>query len=173
MVTLHKAVRVELSSGTFVRTFYNVPLSLGDKGANIFQAEVFDNGAKRSFVSGDNCIGYFIRPDGDTVICPGVLSGNVASVTLPESCYVEAGGFTFAIKVYTASLTCTLAVFDGTVATTSTNAIIDPGHLVPTVAELEALIARAEAASAVINRVTISANLISGSMYNIVIRKTS
>lgn len=137
-------VSIDLENGTIHRSFLRHSIGGGDKLANRFGVRVFRNGQPEA-LSG-SCKGYFIRSSGETiVISDGTISGNVAYVTLPESCYAQEGVFSLAIKVESGSVKGTLRIVDGMVCRTSTDSAVDPGTIIPSVEALLAEIAAAEA----------------------------
>ena len=128
-------VNIELESGNIHRSFLHHSIGEGDDRANRFGVRVFRNGEPEN-VSG-SCFGLFIRADGATVaINNGTVSGNVAYVTLPDTCYAVEGQFCLTIKVGTANDTITLRIVDGVVSRTSTNTAVDPGTIIPSVEDL-------------------------------------
>lgn len=106
-----------------------------DNGGNLIGAEVTDGG-QAATLSG-NVTGYFMRADGETVIITGTLSGNRASIVLPASAYVVVGQASIVIKVGDT----TVGACVGYVYRTTTDAIVDPGHVIPSLEELLAQIA--------------------------------
>ena len=135
-------VDIELENGTVHRSFLNHALGAGDEKANRFGVRVFRNGEPENL--GTNCSGYFIRADGETVVISGsgstTVSGNTAYVTLPETCYAVEGNFSRAIKATTTGQTATLRIVDGVVSKTTTDVIVDPGTVIPSVEDLIAAI---------------------------------
>ena len=127
-------VNIELTGGTVSRTFMNHTIGSGDEDANRFGVRLFRNGEAENV--GGGCTGYFIRADGETVVITGAVSGNLAYVTLPETCYAVEVNFTLAIKCTGGSVTGTMRIVDGTVAKTSSSAIVDPGTLVDGIDDL-------------------------------------
>ena len=130
-------VDIELTSGSIFRSFLSHSIGSGDELANRFGVRVFRNGEPED-ISG-TCFGLFIRADGATVaISDGTVSGNVAYVTLPESCYAVEGQFTLAIKCQGngGDVTGTMRIVDGVVSRTSTDTTVDPGTIIPSVSEL-------------------------------------
>lgn len=137
-------INIELENGTLHRSFLHHSIGEGDAKANRYGVRVFRNG--EAVALGGSCKGYFIRADGGTVtIEDGVVSGNVAYVTLPGTCYAVEGVFSLAIKVINGSETVTMRIIDGVVSRTSSGSAVDPGTIVPSV---EALISAIEEASA-------------------------
>ena len=98
-------------------------------------------------VTGAGVVGYFIRNDDYTVMITGSAAGNVVKLTLPESCYVVPGHFSLIIKVTSGSDRKAIFWGDGCVTLSSTDAIIDPGHEIPSLEELLAQIAAIESAT--------------------------
>ena len=136
MAIYHEDIaNIELSSGQIFRSFMNHTIGSGDDMANRFGVRVFRDGEPENI--GGTCVGLFIRADGTTVtISSGVVSGNVAYVTLPEACYAVEGQFSLAIKCQGSGVTGTLRIVDGVVSRTSTSAVVDPGTLVPSIEDL-------------------------------------
>ena len=128
-------VDIELQSGTIHRSFLNHSIGSGDDDANRFGVRAFRNGVAENI--GGSCTGYFIRTDGATVVITGgVVSGNVAYVTLPETCYAVEGVFSLAIKCSGGGVTGTLRIVDGVVSRTTTSALVDPGTILPSIEDL-------------------------------------
>ena len=128
-------VSIELSTGTIHRSFMARSIGAGDEKADRFGIRAFRNGVPET-LSG-SCIGLFVRADGKTVtITNGVVSGNMAYVTLPEACYVVEGCFCLAIKVITANDAGTMRIVDGMVSRTSTDVLVDPGTVITSIEDL-------------------------------------
>ena len=138
-----------------------VPLSgvvfSADSQANLIGVEILKDGAAAE-VSGA-VYGYVIRQDGATVVIEGTLDDNKASIVLPTSAYVCPGIISIVIKVGTT----TVGACTGTVTRSTTDVIIDPGTVVPSLPELLAKIADCEEATAAANAAVQSiSQLISG-----------
>jgi len=132
-------VDIELTTGTIHRSFLAKSIGEGDKNADRFGIRAYRNGTPET-LSG-TCSGLFVRADGETVtIENGTINGNLAYVTLPEACYAVEGSFSLAIKAITADDTVTLRIVDGVVSRTSTDVIVDPGTILPSIEELIAAI---------------------------------
>lgn len=128
-------VDVELMNGTIHRSFLSHTIGAGDALQNRFGVRVFRNGEPEN-ISG-TCMGLFIRADGGTVtIASGTVSGNEAYITLPEACYAVEGQFALAIKCQGGGVTGTLRIVDGVVSRTSTDAVVDPGTILPSIETL-------------------------------------
>lgn len=167
-------VDIELNGGSVHRSFINYLLSEGDIGANRFGVRLFRGGSPVD-ISGATCIGYFIRyGSGETVIISdgGAATGNEAFITLPESCYAVSGQFTLVIKIVGTDETSAMRIVDGTVIDSLMGGIIDPGSVIPDLDDLLAVIGRAEAATAVINALSITREQITGTRYKIKVTKS-
>lgn len=78
----------------------------------------------------------FIRPDGGTVELDGTIEDGKACVTLAESCYVVTGRFKLTIFVSVDGAKTAVYCAAGNVVETTTNTIIDPGSVVPSVDDI-------------------------------------
>lgn len=114
-----------------------------DNDANLIGVEVFDNGAPAS-LSG-SVAANVIRADGATVAVAGSVSGNKAYVVLPQTAYAIPGTLAVVIKLTTSSVVTTLGAVVSNVYRSSTDTIVDPGTIIPSI---EALIAAIDAAVA-------------------------
>ena len=124
----------------------------GDNGGNKITVEVLDNGSAAS-LSG-SVTGYIIRDDNATVMVVGSLSGNKASIVLPNSAYTVIGRISIVVKVGDTTVgACTAYVYR-----TTTDVIVDPGHVVPSIAELLAKIADCQSATTAANNAANLAN---------------
>lgn len=148
---LKKPMKVEQLKGN---------LFSSDNGGNLIGVEVMDNGSPASLSGG--VTGYMIRADGATLTMTGTLTNNKASIVLPASAYVVVGQASIVIKVGTTTVgACTAYVYR-----TTTDMLVDPGHVIPSIEELLAKIADCEAATAAAMKVanlTVSAETASGS----------
>ena len=126
-----------------------------DNESNIVNVELY-NGTSPATLTGNVAV-YAIREDGNTVAFAGTLTDNVASAVLPQSCFVAPGPLAVMIQIVSGDVKTTVlrAVF--TVVASSSGAIIDPGHVIPDISDiiamlddLEEAIADAEAATAYI-----------------------
>ena len=132
-------------------------LATGDSKGDVFNFDLTRSGKAEALSGTVTVAGYFIRNDTATVAMYGSYSGNRVSVTLPASCYIEDGYFTLAVRVTAGGAKTTIAVIDGYIRLTTTNTLIDPGAVVPTlddvlnqIAEMEAVTAEGEATIAAI-----------------------
>lgn len=114
-----------------------------DNQGNILGVEVFDGGSPAS-ISG-SVSGSIIRSDGATVAIGGTLSGNKAFIVLPESAYAVPGIISVVLKLTAGAIVVTLLAVVATVYASSTDAVVDPGTIIPSIADLIAEIDQAVA----------------------------
>ena len=112
-----------------------------DNGGNIINVFVVQNGVPATL--GGSVSANVIRSDGTTVAITGALEGNKAYIILPQACYAVPGIIHIVMKITEGTTITTIAAITANVYQSSTDAIVDPGTLVPSVA---ALIAQIEAA---------------------------
>lgn len=159
---------IELESGSVFRSFNNKMIAGGDVSGNRYGIRLLRNGEPVSMV-GAACVGYFIRSDEITLVINGVVENGIAYVELPEAAYAIGGNFTLAIKVAGTNFAETMRIVDGTVAMTTTGSIFDPASEIPSLAELMAVIERAEDAAEAVGKISIAAAQISGTRYKIAV----
>lgn len=128
-----------------------------DKAAHTINVRVLNDGAVAD-LTGQTISAYFIRPDNATVTVQGTLSGNVASITLPSSCYANSGHFSLIIKAVSTNTTTAIFWGDGTITRSTTDTIVDPENIIPSLEELLAQIAVMEQGTAAANAAATSAN---------------
>ena len=165
-------VDIELNNGTIFRSFMNMAIGGGDNSANIFGVRMIKDGEPAD-TTGLACIGYFIRPDGNTLVINGNVSGNKAYITLPAAAFIAEGNYTLAIKVSGTGFAQTLRIVDGTVVKTTTETILDPASVIPSLEDLMEVIERAEDAADEINALSVSAVQINGTRYKIAVTITT
>jgi len=140
-------VDIDLSTGTVHRSYVNHVICEGDSRINRYGARLYRGGIPFD-LEDTQVTGYFIRPDGNTVVIDGgtLEGGNLALVRLPQACYAYTGNFTLAIKIHKGNFTGTVRIVDGTVVDTTTGSVVDPGRTIPDIDALLAAMAAAEAA---------------------------
>ena len=161
---------INIRKGSLHRSFINKVLGSGDGGGNKFGVRLKD-GSEVVSLSGAACVGYFIRPDGITLVINGSVENNTASVTLPSAAYAKEGQFALAIKVTGSNFVETTRIVDGTIIGTTTGDISDPSDELPSLEELLAVIAQAEDAADTIYGLQVSAVQISGTRYKMSVIK--
>lgn len=141
-----------------------------DNGGNLIGVEVYNSGSPAS-ISG-SVMGYIIRADGATVTVQGTLDGNKAYIVLPLSAYAKVGEVRIVIKVGTMTVgACVSYVYQ-----TTTDTIVDPGHVVPSIDELLAQIGACRTATTNANKVanlTVSAEAATGSTPDAILSEDS
>lgn len=105
-----------------------------DIKANRFGAIVTLN--KEPLPLSGTCTGTAILEDGSTVPMTGTVSGNTAYIELDSSCYSVEGQIEVYVKLTTGGVATTLVAGVGTVRRTETDAVIDPGTIIPSVSAL-------------------------------------
>ena len=105
-----------------------------DNQGNLLGAHIFNNGAPAS-LSG-SVSASIIRADGKTVAASGVLSNNDVYVLLPESAYYVPGLISVVIKLTTGGVVTTLCAIVANVYQSTTDTIVDPGTILPSIASL-------------------------------------
>lgn len=144
---LQKPLQVALLPGVFFA---------GDDQANRINVRV-TSGGEAAPLSG-TVTAYAIRSDESTLILTGALSGSTVSVLLPEAAYAKPGPLDIVIKLISGDQRTAIGACRAYVARTSTDAIVDPGHVIPSLEELLALIERMEQDMALIEGMTAAAH---------------
>ena len=161
-------INIELENGTVFRSFNNKVIGTGDAAGNRYGIKLMRKNEPVSMI-GAACVGFFIRPDGITLVINGEVTNGIAYVELPAAAYAIEGNFTLAIKVTGTGFAETMQIIDGTVVTTTTGVILDPASEIPSLEDLMAVISRAEEAVETINDFSITAIKISGTRYKIAV----
>ena len=105
-----------------------------DEQANLIGVRVTDNG--EAAVLGGTVSASIIRADGATVAQAGTLSGNSCSVILPAAAYAVPGPLVVALKLTQNGVVTTVLVVAATVYRTSTDSVVDPGTIIPSIQDL-------------------------------------
>lgn len=114
-----------------------------DEQANLIGVTVTDGG-EAATLSG-SVAASIIRADGATIAQAGTLSGNMCSVVLPASAYAVPGPLVVTLKLtYNGAVTTLLAVA-AMVYRSSTDTVVDPGTIIPSIQDLIAEIDEAVA----------------------------
>ena len=114
-----------------------------DNAGNLIGVNVFDNGSPASLAG--SVAANVIRSDGATVPVSGALSGNKATVVLNQSCYAVPGPISIIVKITASGATTTICAVVANVYQATTDTVIDPGTIIPSI---ETLIAAIDAAVA-------------------------
>ena len=105
-----------------------------DNQGNLVGVEVFDNGEPAELTG--TVSANVIRLDGATVAVSGTRDGNKCYVVLPQSAYAVPGIVSIIIKLTNSSVVTTVAAAVATVYRSSTDTIVDPGTIIPSVQNL-------------------------------------
>ncbi len=89
----------------------------------------------------------FLRADETTVYFIGSLDGNVATITLPQSCYTVNGRFGMVVFVSGDDVTTAIYAVSGSVYRSTSDTVVDPAGVVPSLEELIAQIEECEQAT--------------------------
>ena len=116
------------------------PLYQLEESGHTFEITCMSGGTAAA-VSG-TVSGRFLRADETTVYFTGTLAGNVASLTLPQSCYNVSGRFGLVVFISGNDVTSAIYAVSGNVYRSTSDTIIDPTGEIPS---LEELIAQIEA----------------------------
>lgn len=130
----------------------------GDRQAHTWEIEVRHAGQSAD-LTGVSVTAYFNRADNVTVPVKGSISGNIASVTLEQACYAVPGMLTGIFRLTTASgEILTASVLRFTVSAGPCGTIVDPGNVIPSLADLLAQIELMEQGTAAANAAASKAN---------------
>lgn len=112
-----------------------------DNGGNTINVYCYEG--EEPATLGGSVSANVIRPDGTTVPVSGAIDGNKAYVTLQQEAYAVPGHVTIIIKVTQGTTVTTIAAIVANNMLSSTDTIVDPGTIIPSV---QALIAQIETA---------------------------
>lgn len=102
-----------------------------DNAGNTAHVYVYYNGQPQEIVGSVSA--DVIRADGSTVAVTGAMSGNRVYVIFPQSVYAVPGVLSVVIKVTEGTTTTTIAAFVANVYQSSTDTVVDPGTIIPSV----------------------------------------
>ena len=126
------------------KTNINEPLAYDNALAHAMRVTVVNDDGPED-LSGVGVVGNFKKSNGETVTpINGTVSGNVAEVILPASCYVTPGRFEFTLNLSKDGATRTVLWVQGHVEKNVNGTIIDPGT---PVGNISTAIANANAAA--------------------------
>lgn len=134
----------------------NALIVCGDNKAHTWRVAIMDGGRPATLTG--TVTGYFIRGDNATVAVGGELSGNVATVTLAQSCYNIEGDMSAVMRLKTSAGLITLAALILPVRQMITDTIVDPENIIPSLDDLLAQIEHMEESTAAANAATTAAN---------------
>lgn len=163
---------VDLYYGTGTKN--NTPTTLmlpGDNKGHVWTIPMLSQGMPADITETVTANGYFQRADGNVVLCPGTVTGNVVTVTLLQACYAIEGNMLGVVRVTNATtgMITTLCEANFRVSKALNGEIIDPGEVIPDIDNLLAQIAAMEAATAAANTAASNANKAMETLPNILI----
>jgi len=127
-------------------------------------ARIFRNGVAEN-LSG-SIVAHVVRSNGTLATVGGSRSGNTGYVTIPSSCLMP-GLVQISLKNIEGSTSTTILAVSGVVKIVNGSAFIDPGNVIPSLSNYEALVTREEAAADIISGLSTSATLIAGDRYRL------
>ena len=134
MAVIESWVKSDLKRAVKVQYLQGNVFSLDNDG-NLVGVNVFDDGEPATLAGSVSA--NVIRSDGTTVvIASGTLSENKASVLLPQAAYAVPGVISIIIKLTEDSTVTTLAAVVTNVYRSSTDTIVDPGTIMPSIQTL-------------------------------------
>jgi len=153
--------------GPIGKTFINKLFATNDNEAHRFELSLYRGEAETTIPDGATVTAYFIRySDNATVTITGSATSNVVSVTLNKSCYNKAGAFAIIVKVQMDNVISTVFYGEGSMQISTTDTIVDPDNIIPSLEDLLAKIAVMEKATADANTATANANTATQSANN-------
>ena len=153
----HFEERADLQHPAGALSWPDLMMVQGDHQAHEWRVRVFDAGEPVD-LTGYTITGYFDRSDGMMVPVVGTASGNVASVTLPQSVYAATGPLLGLLRAGKNGSVMTLAAGRWNVRRGPGDEIVDPGRVVPSLAELLEKIAEMERKTTAANNAASAAN---------------
>ena len=149
------------------------PLMHQDAYADVFRIHVTRGGLDLQLDGMTVRAWLYLAATGETMLLEGSADGSMVMVTLEPECYLFPGYATLAIQLQQGEECRTLIKIDLAIKRTCTDTVIDPGSVLPTLAELLAQIAAMEqataAANAIINKLTIDAAQLANEDYMLVL----
>lgn len=157
----HAAIPVDLAAPSRQR-IGAAQFFMGDNDSHVFTALVADTDAPEAGLRAGTVSGTALRADGVTVALEGTKGADVqevtfpngitaqatpCSVTLPQAAFAVPGSLLISIKLTDGTTATTVLAISGTVIRTETDAAVDPGEILPDLAELQAAAANALAAA--------------------------
>lgn len=109
-----------------------------DNAGNTVNVYVNDGGEPATLSGSVSAL--VIRPDGATVAVTGALDGNRAYVIMPQAVYSVPGVVSVVVKLTSNTTVTTIAAFVANVYQSSTDTVVDPGTIIPSVQNLIAAI---------------------------------
>ncbi|MEG0270304.1 MAG: hypothetical protein RR821_08615, partial [Clostridia bacterium] len=133
----------------------------GDKAAHVLIVTV-ERGGAAFMLAGVSCIGYAVLANRQTVVIKGTVAGNEARVLLPAACYSVSGRISLLVQLAVESEQLTPLCLSGNVCAGATEAVLDPGGIVPSLGELLAMVAAVQAAAGRADAAAVGADAAAG-----------
>ena len=134
MATIQINLTCELQEAVKVR-YLDGNLFSQDNQGNQINITVFDNGEPATL--GGSVTANVLLSDGSTVPATGgTITGNVVSITLPAAAYAVPGLASIIVKMTASGVITTIAALVANVYQSSTDTVIDPGTIIPSVQDL-------------------------------------
>ena len=133
MATITSDFRCDLNEPVKVRYLGGNMFSL-DNGGNTLNVYCYIGDEPAEL--GGSVTANVIRADGSTVAVSGAISGNKAYVILPQAAYAVPGLVQIIIKVTQNTTVTTIAAVVANVYESTTDTVVDPGTIIPSVAAL-------------------------------------
>lgn len=120
----------------------------GDEKAHTWKVHVFENKVEAD-LSGCSVSAYFLRADGDTIVVTGAIDGNTVTVELAQACYAITGVVQAGLRLTNDGVSFTLSYkLFNVLPTYDSESYVDPGEVIPSIADLLDAIEDMEAATA-------------------------
>ena len=133
MATIVTNLTCELTGAVQVKVLQGNLFS-ADNAGNTINVFVTNHGLPAAL--GGTISANVIRGDGTTVAVSGAIDGNRAYIILPQACYAIPGVIQIIIKNTESSTTTTIAAVVANVYESTTDTVVDPGNIIPSVAAL-------------------------------------
>lgn len=149
---VNKHIKLSTPTG---KTQLQEPLAYDNALSHAMQVSVYDDEGNEADLTGVGVAASFLKADGNTVTpINGAISGNVAQVVLPASCYVTPGRFKFTMNLSSNSQVRTVLWVEGFIERNISGTIIDPGT---PVGNISTAISQANAAASAARSATTTA----------------
>ena len=133
MATIVTNLTCELTGAVQVKVLQGNLFS-ADNAGNTINVFVTNHGQPATL--GGTISANVIRGDGTTVAVSGAIDGNRAYIILPQACYAVPGVIQIIIKNTESSTVTTIAAVVANVYESTTDTVVDPGTIIPSVASL-------------------------------------
>ena len=148
------------------------PLFFTEDNAGTTISLAFVNGAGSAFnVSTYTAEMNFIRPDGVTVLIPGVIANDVASFTILAACLEVSGGAEAHVSLNSGQSRKTVWSADAVIHRSNTDSYADPSNIIPSIsallAQYDACVAATENANNAVASATVAIAAMNAELENL------